>query len=72
MMIPKLEPLGGFTPSLAIVGKLLGQADIEIGSGAIVQDTTLPAPEGMGVVVVDYDGPLPSAEFYEPFTQTSY
>jgi hypothetical protein len=26
----------------------------------------------MRAIVVDYDGPIPSSEFYEPFTQTSY
>jgi hypothetical protein len=26
----------------------------------------------MRAIVVDYTGPIPSGEFYEPFTQTSY
>ena len=26
----------------------------------------------MRALVVDYNGPIPSSEFYEPFTQTSY
>ena len=26
----------------------------------------------MRAIVVDYDGPIPSGEFYEPFTQTWY
>ena len=26
----------------------------------------------MRAIVVDYNGPIPSSEFYEPFTQTSY
>lgn len=70
--IPKLDQLADFTPSLAIVGNGIGQADVELGGSILVQDTTFPAPDGMDAIVIDYDGPLPSTEFYEPFTQTSY
>jgi hypothetical protein len=75
--VPKLENLAGFTPSLALVGRgISGDLEsMQVGSGRLAQDASLAAPKeegGMGSVIVDYDGPLPSAEFYEPFTQTTY
>jgi len=74
MTIPKLEGLASFTPSLALVGPGVGSGlDLELGPGRLVQNVSFPvAPDGMESVVIEYGGPLPSAEFYEPFTQTTY
>jgi hypothetical protein len=37
-----------------------------------IGDLPFAIPPGMRAIVVDYNGPIPSSEFYEPFTQTSY
>jgi hypothetical protein len=62
IVIPKLERLDSFQPSLGLSG-----AGIEIQSTRI--DAQL--PEG-GIIVYDYEGPIPSEEFYEPFGQATY
>jgi hypothetical protein len=37
-----------------------------------IGDLPFAIPPGMTAIVVDYNGQIPSSEFYEPFTQTSY
>ena len=37
-----------------------------------IGDLPFAIPPEMRALVVDYNGPIPSSEFYEPFTQTSY
>jgi len=75
--IPKLEKFFAFSPSIAVVGSNLTAGILERGysvSEHIHDSGDLPftLPRGMTAIVVDYDGPIPSSEFYEPFTQTSY
>ncbi len=75
--IPRLERFSTFAPTIALVGSDLTAGDLE--SGYSVQeyahnigDLPFAIPSGMEAIVVDYNGPIPSSEFYEPFTQTSY
>lgn len=62
-MIPKLDSLVAYTPSLALAGE-----GIQI-QGIHNIDAKLPPG---GIVVYDYDGVIPSDEFYEPFGQSTY
>jgi hypothetical protein len=77
LSIPKLEKFSTFGPSIALVGS--NEAASNLGGGYSVReyahdigDLPFAIPPGMRAIVVDYDGPIPSGEFYEPFTQTSY
>ena len=63
IVIPKMERLQNFKPSLALVGE-----GIQIQNS---HNIGVDLPSG-GVVVYDYDGIIPSKEFYEPFGQTTY
>jgi hypothetical protein len=75
--IPKLEKFFTFEPSIAVVGSNLTAGNLERGYSVREYihdsgDLLFTIPQGMTAIVVDYDGPIPSSEFYEPFTQTSY
>jgi len=75
--IPKLEKFSTFVPSIAVVGGGLSAVELEGGYSVReyahdVGDLPFGIPPGMRAIVVDYNGPIPSSEFYEPFTQTSY
>jgi hypothetical protein len=63
IVIPKLEPLESYKPSLAIAGEGIQLQNIH--------NINAELPPG-GIVVYDYDGIIPSEEFYEPFGQTTY
>ena len=63
IVIPKLDPFVAYKPSLALAGE-----GIQI-QGIHNIDAELPPG---GIVVYDYDGEIPSTEFYEPFGQTTY
>jgi hypothetical protein len=52
-------------------GNLEGEYSVREYAHDIV-DLPFAIPSGMRAIVVDYNGPIPSSEFYEPFTQTSY
>jgi hypothetical protein len=75
--IPKLEKFSTFAPSIAVVGSDVTAGDLE-GEYSVreyahdIVDLPFAIPSGMRAIVVDYNGPIPSSEFYEPFTQTSY
>ena len=75
--IPKLEKFSTFVPSMALVGSSLTAGDVE-GEYSVreyahdVGDLPFAISPGMRAIVVNYDGPIPSSEFYEPFTQTLY
>lgn len=63
IVIPKLDPLEAYKPSLALAGEEIQIQNIDNFDGEL--------PTG-GIVVYDYDGVIPSKEFYEPFGQTTY
>lgn len=75
--VPKLEKFSTFAPSIALVGSDLTAGDLESRYSVReyahdIGDLPFAIPPGMSAIVVDYNGPIPSSEFYEPFTQTSY
>ena len=75
--IPKLEKLSTFVPSIALVGSDVTVGNLEGGYSVQeyahdIGDLPFAIPPGMRAIVVDYNGSIPSSEFYEPFTQTSY
>lgn len=75
--IPKLEKLSTFVPSIALVGSNVTAGNLEAGNSVReyahdIGDLPFAIPPGMRAIVVDYNGQIPSSEFYEPFTQTSY
>jgi hypothetical protein len=77
LSIPKLEKFSTFMPSIALVGNDVsaGNLDGRYSVREYAHDTgDLPfaIPPGMRAIEVRYNGPIPSSEFYEPFTQTSY
>ncbi len=63
IVIPKLDRLESYKPSLALAGE-----GIQIKN---IRNIDADLPPG-GAVVYDYDGIIPSKEFYEPFGQTTY
>ena len=73
IVIPKLEPLEDFTPSLVLIGPA---TFLELVDELRVLDTDKNfdyyLPEGYDAYVFDYNGPIPSKEFYEPFGQITY
>ena len=75
--IPKLEKLSTFAPSIALVGSDVTAENLEGGFSVReyahdIGDLPFAIPADTRALVLDYDGPIPSSEFYEPFTQTSY
>jgi len=73
MTVPKLEGLRDFTPSLALIGPHLTFAKIDSHKeNRVLTSVPLSLPNGMDAVAIDYAGQIPSPEFYEPFTQTTY
>ena len=75
--IPKLEKFSTFVPSIALVGSDVTAGNLEGGYSVReyahdIGDLPFAIPPGMRAIVVDYNGQIPSSEFYEPFTQTSY
>ena len=73
IVIPKLDDLERFTPSLAFIGPSFS---IELIEEVRVLDSTkslsFSIPNGYDSIVIDYNGILPSKEFYEPFGQITY
>ena len=73
IVIPKLDPLEEFTPSLVLIGPA---TFLELIDGLKVLDADknfgFSIPEGYDAYVFDYNGPIPSKEFYEPFGQITY
>ena len=73
IVIPKLDHLEGFTPSLVLIGP---STFLELIDNLKVLDTdknfNYYIPEGYDAYVFDYNGQIPSKEFYEPFGQITY
>ena len=73
IVIPKLDHLEGFTPSLVLIGpstflELID--DLKVLNAGKNFDYYI--PEGHDAYVFDYNGQIPSKEFYEPFGQITY
>ena len=73
IVIPKLDGLENFTPSLVFIAPSF---TINLITELKVLDSTksfpFSIPDGYDAIVFDYDGVLPSKEFYEPFGQITY
>jgi hypothetical protein len=73
IVIPKLDGLKDFSPSLVFIAPTF---TINLITELKVLDSTesfpFPIPDGYDAIVFDYDGVLPSKEFYEPFGQITY
>jgi|TARA_B100001750_G_scaffold248562_1_gene281193 hypothetical protein len=73
IVIPKLEELEAFSPSLVLIGPT---AFLEVVDELRVVDTNKNFDyrilEGYDAYVFDYTGKIPSKEFYEPFGQVTY
>jgi hypothetical protein len=75
--IPKLEKFSTFVPSIALVGSNVTAGNLQGGYSVReyahdIGDLPFAIPPGMRAIVIDYNGQIPSSDFYEPFTQTSY
>ncbi len=73
IVIPKLDDLENFTPSLVLIGPstFLDLVD-ELKVMDVDKNFDYPIPDGYDAYVFDYNGPIPSKEFYEPFGQVTY
>ena len=73
IVIPKLDGLENFTPSLVFIAPSFS---IDLITELKILDSSksfpFPIPDGYDAVVFDYNGALPSKEFYEPFGQITY
>ncbi len=73
IVIPKLENLKNFSPSLAFIGY---ESHLELIQEFEINNTDknflYKLPEGYDVFIFDYSGSHPSNEFYEPFGQVTY
>ena len=73
IVIPKLEPLEDFAPSLVLIGpEIFLDLISELRILESNRNFDYPLPEGYTAYVFDYMGPIPSTEFYEPFGQVTY
>ena len=73
IVIPKIETLKNFSPSLAFIGY---ESHLEFIQGYEIDNSNknfpYTLPEGFDAYVFDYSGSFPSKEFYEPFGQITY
>ncbi|MDX1533579.1 MAG: hypothetical protein R3230_05190 [Nitrosopumilaceae archaeon] len=63
IVIPKIEKYESYKPELSIIGE-----GIQVNSNHSIEQSI---PQG-GIISYRFDGDIPSSEFYEPFTQTTY
>ncbi len=73
IVIPKLDNLKNFTPSLVLIGPatFLDLVD-ELKVIDVNKNFDYPIPDGYDAYVFDFNGSIPSKEFYEPFGQITY
>ena len=73
IVIPKIETLKNFSPSLAFIGY---ESHLELIKGYEIDNSNknfpYTLPEGFDAYVFDYSGSFPSKEFYERFGQITY
>ncbi len=74
MNIPKIYRLVNFTPSIILAGNGLNKNMVNGQNIAVGEiDTTPSLPEqGLNVLTIEYIGTIPSREFYEEFSQTTF
>ena len=74
MDIPKLDRLLDFSPSIILVGKGLDKNLVKGQDIAVTQiEVPVSLPEqDMDALAIDYVGIIPSREFYEEFSQTTF
>jgi hypothetical protein len=74
MDIPKIDRLLDFSPSIILVGKGLDKNLVK-GQNIIVREikvpTSLPVQDS-DALAIDYVGTIPSRQFYEEFSQTTF
>ena len=73
IVIPKLDELEKFTPSLAFIAPSFTLEYIdELRDKTPKNNLPFSVPSGYDVFVFEYTGMIPSKEFYEPFGQITY
>mgnify|MGYP003305604783 FL=1 len=72
LVIPTLNGLENFSPSLAIITQQQNIAMISSHTGEKNTDVPFALPDGYQAIVFDYDGKSTDNVFYEPFTQVNY
>ena len=72
VVIPALNGLENFSPSLAIITQQQNIAMISSHTGEKNTDVPFALPDGYQAIVFDYDGKSTDNVFYEPFTQVNY
>ena len=72
LVIPALDGLEDFSPSLAIITQQQNIAMISSHTGEKNTDVPFVLPDGYKAIVFDYDGKSTDNVFYEPFTQVNY
>ncbi|MDQ3847771.1 MAG: hypothetical protein M3261_02310 [Thermoproteota archaeon] len=72
--IPKIDRLVNFTPSIILAGKGLNKIMVSGQNIAIREIDTTPSllKQGLNVLAIEYIGTIPSREFYEEFSQTTF
>ena len=73
IVIPKLDGLEDFSPSLAFIApSFMMNLITELKVLDSTKSFPFSIPNGYDAIVFDYDGAIPSKEFYEPFGQITY
>ena len=72
IVIPALEGLEEFHPSLAIISERQNIGLISLQVDENNTDLPFELPEKFSAIVFDYAGEFPGSVFYEPFTQVNY
>ena len=72
LVIPALDGLENFSPSLAIITQQQNIAMISSHTGEKNTDVPFALPDGYQAIVFDYDRKSTANVFYEPFTQVNY
>ena len=72
IVIPALEGLEEFHPSLAIISERQNIGLISLQVDENNTDLPFELPDEFNVIVFDYAGEFPGSVFYEPFTQVNY
>ena len=72
LVIPMLEGLENFSPSLAIITQHQNIGTLSSHTGEKNTSVPFALPDGYQAIVFDYDSKTTANVFYEPFTQVNY